>query len=105
MPVGLLVILYPIVKVLVKVITGAVTAGLVYYFLISVVQPYLNSLDNQIYSSVSQFSNVGGTAIQVINYLDFPHCVYLLLSASSACFSIKIMSVAVRAFGINTGGS
>lgn len=105
MPLGLLVILFPIVKVLVKVITGAITAGLVYAFLTGVVQPYTDSLTNQIYQKVSQFSTIGGTAVEVIQYLDFPNCVYLLLSASSACFSLKIMSVAIRAFGINTGGS
>ncbi len=103
MPLPLLIILFPIVKVLLKVFTGAVTAGLVYYFLTNVAKPHLDNLEAKVQQSVSSFSTVGGTAVEVINYLDFPNCINLLLSASAACFALKMMSVAVRAFGINTG--
>ncbi|EYT12604.1 hypothetical protein J595_04171 [Acinetobacter sp. 1592897] len=48
-------------------------------------------------------STVGGTAAELIQYFDFIQCVNIILSASAACFSLKLMSVAVRAFGINTG--
>jgi hypothetical protein len=41
--------------------------------------------------------------MQVIAYLDFPHCVTILLTATTACISLKLMAVAIRAFGINTG--
>lgn len=99
----LLLILMPLIGAFGRLITGSITAGIVYYFLINVVKPYSDDLSNKIISSVSSFSTVGGSAVEVISYLDFVHCVTLLLSASAACFSIKIASVAIRAFGINTG--
>lgn len=103
MPIPLLVAFYSIISVVAKLVTGTVTAGLVYYFLTNTVQPLMDRFSSEIMDKVSDFSTIGGTSLQVIEYLDFPHCVSLLLSASAACFSIKIMSVAVRAFGINTG--
>lgn len=103
MPLALLAFLFVLARVLVKIIGGVVVAGLVYAFLTSVVSPILTDLQAEILQKVNEFSTVGGTAVQVIFYLDFPHCVNILLSASAACFSIKLMAVAVRAFGINTG--
>jgi hypothetical protein len=103
MPIPLLVALYSIISVVAKLVTGAATAALVYYFLMNTVQPFMDRMTSEIYDKVSEFSTIGGTSLQVIQYIDFPHCISLLLSASAACFSIKIMSVAVRAFGINTG--
>ena len=103
MPIPLLVIFYSIISVVAKLVTGAATAGLVYYFLINTVQPILDRLTLDITQKVSEFSTIGGTSLQVIQYLDFPHSISILLATSSACFSIKIMSIAIRAFGINTG--
>ena len=103
MPIPILVILYSLVSTVAKLVTGAATAGLVYYFLMNTVQPLLDSLTSQIYDKVSNFSAIGGTSLQVIQYLDFPHSISILLATSSACFSIKVMSIAIRAFGINTG--
>ena len=103
MPLALLAFFFVFTRVLVKVIAGVVVAGLVYGFLSLVVSPILNQLQTQILQKVNEFSTVGGTAVQVIFYLDFPHCVTILLSASAAAFSIKLASVAIRAFGINTG--
>ncbi len=103
MPIPILILLYSVIKVVAKLVTGVATATLVYYFLMNTVKPFLDSIFSEIYNKVSEFSTIGGTSLQVIQYLDFPHCISLLLSASTACFSIKVMSVAVRAFGINTG--
>lgn len=103
MPIPLLVLVYSIISVVAKLVTGAATAGLVYYFLMNTVQPLLDNLTSQIYHKVSDFSAIGGTSLQVIQYLDFPHSISILLATSSACFSIKVMSIAIRAFGINTG--
>lgn len=103
MPIALLLLLAPIIKAIARLITGAVTAGLVYYFLSTVVAPITSQLENKILATVSDFSTVGGTALAVISYLDFGNCIAIILSASSACFSLKLMSVAIRAFGINTG--
>lgn len=103
MPIPLLVLFYSIISVVAKLVTGAATAALVYYFLMNTVQPLMDRLTNEIYDKVSEFSLIGGTSLQVIQYLDFPHAISILLATSSACFSIKIMSIAVRAFGINTG--
>lgn len=103
MPIPLLVLFYSIISVVAKLVTGAATAALVYYFLMNTVQPLMDRLTNEIYDKVSDFSLIGGTSLQVIQYLDFPHAISIVLATSSACFSIKIMSIAVRAFGINTG--
>lgn len=103
MPLALVAVLYAALKIFVKVITGTVTAGLVYIFLTTTVRPLMNNLEQEILQKVSEFSTVGGKGVEVLIYLDFPHCVQLLLTTSAACFSLKIMSVAVRAFGINTG--
>lgn len=92
-----------VIKSLAKLFVGAATAGLVYYFLTSVAQPKLDYYSDQILQKVNELSTVGGTAMEVIIYLDFPQCVSILLTASATCFSLKIMSVAVRAFGITTG--
>ena len=103
LPLPLLIILFPIVKVLVKAFTGAVVAILVYNLLKNVAQPIMDKLIFEIYQTVSEMSLVAGSAVEVINYLDFPSLLTIILTAYSACFSLKLMSVAVRAFGINTG--
>lgn len=101
--IALMILLRPLISAFAKLVTGAATAGIVYYFLMNTVQPFMDRIDSAIYAKVSEISTIGGTSYQVIQYLDFPHCISLLLTASAACLSIKIMSVAVRAFGINTG--
>lgn len=103
LPLPLLLILFPIVKILVKAITGTVVAVIVYQLLKNVAQPLMDRLILDIYQTVSEMSTVAGTAVELINYLDFPSLLTIILTAYSACFSLKLMSVAVRAFGINTG--
>lgn len=103
MPIPILIILYAAVKALVRVITGAVTAGLVYYFLKNTVEPAYDNLISKIMDKVSDLSSVGGVIFDVIGYLDLFNLVSILLAASGACFSLKLMSIAIRAFGINTG--
>ena len=103
MPLAFYAVALAVIKILTKVITGTVTAGLVYYFLSNVAKPQIDNLERQIIDKVSEFSVIGGSAMQLISYLDFVNCIHMLLAASAACFSLKMMSVAVRAFGINTG--
>ena len=103
MPLAFYAFIIAVIKIVTKVVTGAVTAGLVYFFLSSVAQPKIDDISQKILAKVSEFSTVGGTGVETIIYLDFPHCIQMLLTASAACFSLKLMSVAVRAFGINTG--
>ena len=103
MPLALFAVVYAVIKVLAKLITGVATAGIVYYFLSTVAKPRMDALEQELVNKVGELSTVGGTAAQCIQYLDLGHCVVLILSASTVCFTLKIMSVAVRAFGINTG--
>lgn len=103
MPIPLLLLLFPLTSALGRMITGAATAGIIYYFLKNTAQPYFNDLSYQIMKKVSEFSTVGGTVLEVIHYFDFPNLVSMLLSCMSACFTLKLMSIAIRAFGINTG--
>jgi large-conductance mechanosensitive channel len=103
MPIFAMIAISLVVRILAKLIVGAVTAGLVYYFLSNIAMPVVNNLQQEILQKVGEFSTVGGSAMQVIAYLDFPHCVTILLTATTACISLKLMAVAIRAFGINTG--
>lgn len=82
---------------------GTATAGVIYLFLSSTVKPFIDEMQQKIVEKATELSSVGGTAAEVIQYLDFIQCVNIILSASAACFSLKLMSVAIRAFGINTG--
>jgi hypothetical protein len=103
MPIFAMIAITLVVRILAKLIVGAVTAGLVYYFLSNIAMPVVNNLQQEILQKVGEFSTVGGSAMEVIIYLDFPHCVSILLTATTACISLKLMAVAIRAFGINTG--
>jgi hypothetical protein len=103
MPLFAMIAISLVVRIFAKLIVGAVTAGLVYYFLSNIVMPVVNDLQQEILQKVGEFSTVGGSAMEVIIYLDFPHCVSILLTATTACISLKLMAVAIRAFGINTG--
>lgn len=103
LPIPLLLLLYPLLSAFGRIVTGAITAGLVYALLTNTVRPYMENLSSEIVARTSDFSTVGSTALQVVQYLDFGNCISLLLAASTACFSLKVMSVAIRAFGINTG--
>ncbi len=44
MPIPLLLILYSVIKVVAKLLTGAATAALVYYFLMNTVQPFMDCI-------------------------------------------------------------
>lgn len=92
-----------LLSVFAKLAVGVTVAGLTYAFLNNTVLPVVHRIESAILSQLSSLSSIGGPVGQLIVYLDFPHCISLLLTASAACFSLKIMSVAVRAFGINTG--
>lgn len=103
LPIPLLLLAYPLLSALSRIALGTATAGLVYYFLSNTLKPYMDDLTAQIHSRVSDLSTVGGTSLEVIHYFDLPQMVTILLTCSAACFSLKLMSVAIRAFGINTG--
>lgn len=94
---------YAFITIFSKLILGTATFSIIYYFLTNVAKPYTDDLQQQLVIKVGELSTVGGTAAEVIQYMDFVHCVNIILSASAAGFSLKIMSVAARAFGINTG--
>ena len=63
----------------------------------------IHRIESAILSQISSLSSIGGPVGGFIAYLDFPHAMSILLATSAACTSIKLMSIAVRAFGINTG--
>ena len=46
---------------------------------------------------------MGGAVGQVVVYFDIPHMISILFSCSAACMSIRLMAIAIRAFGVNTG--
>ena len=100
----LMIILRPLTSAIAKIALGVTVASIIYGFLNNYILPVVRVLEQRILSEVQSLSTVGGVAGEVIMYfLIFPHAVSILLATSSACLSIKIMSVAIRAFGINTG--
>jgi hypothetical protein len=99
----LMIILRPLTSAIAKIVLGVTVASITYGFLNNYILPVVHVLEQRILSQVQSLSTVGGVAGEFIMYLDFPHAVSILLATSSACLSIKIMSVAIRAFGINTG--
>lgn len=91
----------PVLFVVARLFTGAVTAGLIYFFLKSVVGPVLDRFDQQIRDLAQQSYSIELVA-EAARFLDLSWAVSVLLMASGAAFSLKLMMVAVRAFGIKT---
>lgn len=94
---------YPIIRAIVKVVTGVTVATLVYNYINSVIMPIQNSIELKINSALSEFTSGSGSVFDVIRYLDFATCVNILLACSAACISVKLVAISIRAFGINTG--
>ena len=92
-----------VLSVVGKLVVGVTVAGLTYAFLNNTVLPVIHRVESAILSQMSSLSSIGGPVGELIIYLDFPHAMSILLATSAACTSIKLMSIAVRAFGINTG--
>lgn len=92
-----------VLSVVGKIVVGVAVAGLTYAFLNNTVLPVIHRVESAILSQMSSLSSIGGPVGELIIYLDFPHAMSILLATSAACTSIKLMSIAVRAFGINTG--
>ena len=91
-----------VLSVVGKIVVGVTVAGLTYAFLNNTVLPVIHRIESSILSKYL-LSSIGGPVGSFIMYLDFPHAMSILLATSAACTSIKLMSIAVRAFGINTG--
>lgn len=101
MPLPLLLLLYPLVRAIARIAVGAPIAIIVYTFLTSQLDPLMLRLENEIYSSLGQLSSLSELAYQTVLFLDFSHCVKLVLATSAACLSIKLFMISVRAFGVN----
>lgn len=99
----LLLLAYPIVRAIVKVATGVTVATIVYNFINAVILPIQLEIEQKIQYALTDFSSGTGAVFDVIRYLDFITCVNILLACSAACISVKIVSISIRAFGINTG--
>ena len=84
-----------------RLFTGAATAAVIYFFLKSTVQPQLDSFDQQITQLAANTSTIGLIA-DAATFLNLSWIVMVLLSASGAAFSLKLMLVAMRAFGIKS---
>lgn len=97
MPLVLLTALYA----LIKVVTGTAVAALVYIFLKNTVEPVLNDLSQRILQQSGQLAGldyVGGA----ISFLGIPSLIYLIVSVSTAAFSVRLMIFAFRAYGVKT---
>ena len=99
----LMILLRPLTSAIARVALGTTVAALTYAFLNNTVLPLIHRIQDAILSQVSSLSTMGGAVGQVVVYLDFPHVISILLATSAACTSIKLMAIALRAFGINTG--
>lgn len=101
MPIALLLLLLPLTKAIARIAVGVPVAVLVYYFLQNTLTPVMAALESEIYSNLNQLSSLATLAFQTVQFLDFSHCVSLVLSTASACLSIKTFITSVRAFGVN----
>lgn len=100
---ALMVLLRPFTSAMAKIFLGTTVAAIIYAFLNNTLLPLIYRIQDEILSQVSSLSTMGGAVGQVVVYFDFPHAISILLATSTACISIKLMAIAVRAFGINTG--
>ena len=99
----LLILLRPLTSAIARVALGTTVAALTYAFLNNTVLPLIDRIQDAILSQVSSLSTMGGAVGQVVVYFDIPHMISILLSCSAACISIRLMAIAIRAFGVNTG--
>lgn len=99
----LMILLRPLTSAMAKVVLGTTVAALTYAFLNYTILPFIDRIQDAILSKVSSLSTMGGVVGEVVVYFDIPHAISILLSCSAACMSIRLMAIAVRAFGINTG--
>lgn len=101
MPLPLLLLLYPLIRAVARIVVGVPVAIIVYTFLTSYLEPIMAQLEIELYSSLGQLSSLSDFAYQAVVFLDFAHCVKLVLATSAACLSIKLFMISVRAFGVN----
>lgn len=99
----LMILLRPLTSAIAKVVLGTTVAALTYAFLNNTVLPLIDRIQDSILSQVSSLSTMGGAVGQVVIYFDIPHMISILFSCSAACMSIRLMAIAIRAFGVNTG--
>lgn len=99
----LMILLRPLTSAIAKVVLGTTVAAITYAFLNNTVLPLIDRIQDAILSQVSSLSTMGGTVGQVVVYFDIPHMISILFSCSAACMSIRLMAIAIRAFGVNTG--
>ncbi len=99
----LLILLRPLTSAIAKIVLGTTVAALTYAFLNNTVLPLIDRIQDAILSQVSSLSTMGGAVGQVVVYFDIPHMISILFSCSAACMSIRLMAIAIRAFGVNTG--
>lgn len=100
---ALMVLLRPLTSAIAKVVLGTTVAALTYAFLNNTILPFIDRIQDAILSQVSSLSTMGGAVGQVVVYFDIPHAISILFSCSAACMSIRLMAIAIRAFGVNTG--
>lgn len=99
----LMILLRPLTSAIAKVVLGTTVAALTYAFLNNTILPFIDRIQDAILSQVSSLSTMGGAVGQVVVYFDIPHAISILFSCSAACMSIRLMAIAIRAFGVNTG--
>ena len=99
----LMILLRPLTSAIAKVVLGTTVAALTYAFLNNTVLPLIDRIQDSILSQVSSLSTMGGAVGQVVIYFDIPHMISILFSCSASCMSIRLMAIAIRAFGVNTG--
>ena len=99
----LMILLRPLTSAIAKIVLGTTVAAITYAFLNNTVLPFMDRIQQAILSQVSSLSTMGGAVGEVVVYFDIPHIISILFSCSAACMSIRLMAIAVRAFGVNTG--
>ena len=84
-----------------RIFFGVATAGLVYWFIKTVVAPALSGFSTQITGLVNQLAGMQ-TVSAFAAFLDLGWCISVILATFASCMAIKLASIAVRAFGVKT---
>lgn len=89
---------------LAKIIYPAFIFLSMYYFMSKYVEPMITRLTNSITQKISQATFINNVVSDAVSYFDVFHAVNILVSTLTVLTSIKMFSLALRAFGFGNNG-
>lgn len=75
---------------------GVAVGAVVYTFFVGVLQPQIDSIINTFLTTLdSQYAQIGGLAMQAINYMGIPLAIALVVASWSVCMALRIFRVSL----------